>query len=218
VWSINRGTPGRLLHGPERPSQAIRRRRLRVTVLPNGLRLIVQEHRSGGESVAVHCGSGWGGRDEAPSERGFPRTSPSTSALQGYGEVGTGGSWTERWSAWGGRTNAATLARLNVLLHAAAVTPCRAGRRGHGGHGVQLYLRSDPSSTRARSRVSKMVARGARTTRDRFLSVRRLSRAGLLPGHPYGFPVLGDPCGTRRRHRARTLACLLQAATMSPPT
>ena len=39
-------------------------------ILPNGLRLIIQEHHTS-KAVALQLGVGVGGRDEAPSERGF---------------------------------------------------------------------------------------------------------------------------------------------------
>jgi hypothetical protein len=39
-------------------------------VLPNGMRLIIQEHRAA-STVAIHLWTGVGGRDEAPGERGF---------------------------------------------------------------------------------------------------------------------------------------------------
>ena len=39
-------------------------------VLPNGMRLIIQEHRAAA-TVAVHLWAGVGGRDEAVGERGF---------------------------------------------------------------------------------------------------------------------------------------------------
>src|SRR5690242_12553701 len=39
-------------------------------VLPNGMRLIVQEHRAAA-TVAIHLWAAVGGRDEAEGERGF---------------------------------------------------------------------------------------------------------------------------------------------------
>src|SRR5258706_15938802 len=39
-------------------------------VLPNGMRLIIQEHRAAA-TVAIHLWAGVGGRDEAVGERGF---------------------------------------------------------------------------------------------------------------------------------------------------
>src|SRR5215468_11075133 len=52
---------GRVASVPQEPTRE---------VLPNGMRLIVQEHRVS-DVVALHLWVGVGGRDEFPAERGF---------------------------------------------------------------------------------------------------------------------------------------------------
>ena len=74
-------------------------------VLPNGLRLIVQEHRTA-EVVAVQLWVGVGGRDEAPSERGFSHFAEHM-LFKGTERLGPG--FVDREvERVGGRTNAAT--------------------------------------------------------------------------------------------------------------
>jgi predicted Zn-dependent peptidase len=74
-------------------------------VLPNGMRLIVQEHRAA-NTVAIHLWAGVGGRDEAVGERGFSHFAEhmlfkgTTTRPRGFVD--------REVEAVGGRTNAGT--------------------------------------------------------------------------------------------------------------
>jgi zinc protease len=74
-------------------------------VLPNGMRLIIQEHRVS-DVVALHLWVGVGGRDEFPAERGF---SHFAEHMLFKGTETRGPGFVDRdIEAVGGRTNAGT--------------------------------------------------------------------------------------------------------------
>ena len=74
-------------------------------VLPNGMRLIIQEHRAAA-TVAIHLWTGVGGRDEAVGERGFSHFAEHM-LFKGT-ETRSRGFVERDVEAVGGRTNAGT--------------------------------------------------------------------------------------------------------------
>src|SRR6266508_6630514 len=96
-----------LLSGCAGPDSSGPSRLLRPSreVLPNGFRLIIQEHHTG-KAVALQLWVGVGGRDEAPSERGFSHLAEHM-LFKGTDALGPG--FVDREvEAVGGRTNAGT--------------------------------------------------------------------------------------------------------------
>jgi zinc protease len=154
-------------------------------VLPNGLRLIVQEHRAAG-AVAIHLWTGVGGRDEAVGERGFSHFAEhmlfkgTTTRPRGFVE-------TEVESV-GGRTNAGTSNDYTfyyLLLPASQTVP-----------GIRLIadmvLNSifDPAEL---AREREVVFEEVRLNEDNpRSSLGRQLYTLLYQGHAYGRPVLGD--------------------------
>jgi zinc protease len=159
-------------------------------VLPNGVRLIVQEHRAA-STVAIHLWAGVGGRDEAVGERGFSHFAEhmlfkgTTTRPRGFVE-------TEVESV-GGRTNAGTSNDYTfyyLLLPARQTVP-----------GIRLIadmvLNSifDPAElTREREVVFEEVRLNEDNPRS---SLGRQLYTLLYQGHPYGRPVLGDAADLR---------------------
>lgn len=159
-------------------------------VLPNGMRLIVQEHRAA-STVAIHLWTGVGGRDEAPGERGFSHFAEhmlfkgTTTRPRGFVE-------TEVESV-GGRTNAGTSNDYTfyyLLLPASRTLP-----------GIALIadmvLNSafDPTEL---TREREVVFEEVRLNEDNPRSSLGRQLYSLLYGeHPYGRPVLGDAADLR---------------------
>jgi|HubBroStandDraft_6_1064221.scaffolds.fasta_scaffold243729_1 zinc protease len=154
-------------------------------VLPNGLRLIVQEHRAA-TAVAIHLWAGVGGRDEVVGERGFSHFAEHM-LFKGTETRGRGFVDSEV-EGIGGRTNAGTSNDYTfyyLLLPASRVVP-----------GISLIadmvLNSvfDPTELgRERDVVFEEVRLNDDNPRS---SLGRQLYALLYEGHPYGRPVLGD--------------------------
>jgi len=159
-------------------------------VLPNGMRLIVQEHRAA-STVAIHLWAGVGGRDEAMGERGFSHFAEHMlfkgTATRPRGFVDT------EVEAVGGRTNAGTSNDYTfyyVLLPAARAVS-----------GISLMadmvLNSvfDPAEL---GREREVVFEEVRLNEDNPRSSLGRQLYNLLyQGHPYGRPVLGDVADLR---------------------
>jgi zinc protease len=154
-------------------------------VLPNGMRLIVQEHRAA-STVAVHLWAGVGGRDEAIGERGFSHFAEhmlfkgTTTRPRGFVD--------REVEAVGGRTNAGTSNDYTfyyLLLPAA---------RALSGISLMadMVLNSvfDPAEL---GREREVVFEEVRLNEDNPRSSLGRQLYNLLyDGHPYGRPVLGD--------------------------
>jgi zinc protease len=154
-------------------------------VLPNGMRLIIQEHRAAA-TVAIHLWTGVGGRDEPVGERGFSHFAEhmlfkgTDTRPRGFVESDV--------EAVGGRTNAGTSNDYTfyyLLLPATRTVP-----------GIALIadmvLNSafDPTElTRERDVVFEEVRLNEDNPRS---SLGRQLYSLLYQGHPYGRPVLGD--------------------------
>lgn len=159
-------------------------------VLPNGMRLIVQEHRAA-STVAIHLWAGVGGRDEAMGERGFSHFAEhmlfkgTETRARGFVEAEV--------EAVGGRTNAGTSNDYTfyyLLLPAARALP-----------GIPLIadmvLNSvfDPVEL---GRERDVVFEEVRLNEDNPRASLGRQLYGLLyQGHPYGRPVLGDAADLR---------------------
>src|SRR5258707_5450848 len=154
-------------------------------VLPNGMRLIIQEHRAA-STVAIHLWTGVGGRDESVGERGFSHFAEHM-MFKGTATRPRGFVETEVESV-GGRTNAGTSNDYTfyyLLLPAARALP-----------GIALIadmvLNSvfDPTElTRERDVVFEEVRLNEDNPRS---SLGRQLYSLLYQDHPYGRPVLGD--------------------------
>jgi len=159
-------------------------------VLPNGMRLIIQEHRAA-STVAIHLWTGVGGRDESVGERGFSHFAEHM-MFKGTATRPRGFVETEVESV-GGRTNAGTSNDYTfyyLLLPAARALP-----------GIALIadmvLNSvfDPTElTREREVVFEEVRLNEDNPRS---SLGRQLYSLLYQEHPYGRPVLGDAADLR---------------------
>ncbi len=163
-------------------------------VLPNGLRLIIQEHRTA-EVVSVQLWVGVGGRDESPSERGFSHFAEHM-LFKGTERLGPG--FVDREvERVGGRTNAAT--SLDYTYYYMLLPSRRAERAIEVMADMAFNSTFDPTElAREREVVFEEVRLGEDNPRS-FL-VRRLYEL-VFTGHPYGFPVLGDPAALRAASR-----------------
>ena len=158
-------------------------------VLPNGLRLIVQEHRTA-EVVAVQLWVGVGGRDEAPSERGFSHFAEHM-LFKGTERLGPG--FVDREvERVGGRTNAAT--SLDYTYYYMLLPSRRVERAVEVVADMAFNSTFDPTELgREREVVFEEVRVGEDNPRS-FLEQ-------VFVGHPYGLPVLGDPVALRAASR-----------------
>ncbi len=164
-------------------------------VLPNGLRLIIQEHRAG-DVVALHLWIGAGARDETAEERGFSHLVEHM-LFKGTGGRGRG-FVDQEVEAVGGRTNAGTSHDYTfyyILLPAG---------RALGGIDVLADMAFaaafDPGEITAEREVVFEETRRAEDNAQAALN-RRLHEL-VFTGHPYGFPVLGDAAALRGATRA----------------
>ena len=159
-------------------------------VLPNGMRLIVQEHRAAG-TVAIHLWTGVGGRDEATGERGFSHFAEHM-LFKGT-QTRPRGFVDREVEGVGGRTNAGTSNDYTfyyLLLPAARV---RAGINVI----ADMVLNSvfDPAEL---AREREVVFEEVRLNEDNPRSSLGHQLYTLLyQGHPYGRPVLGDAADLR---------------------
>ena len=159
-------------------------------VLPNGMRLIVQEHRAG-TTVAIHLWTGVGGRDEAPGERGFSHFAEHM-LFKGTQTRPRGFVETEVESV-GGRTNAGT---SNDYTFYYLLLPASRVRSGIALI-ADMVLNSvfEPTElTRERDVVFEEVRLNEDNPRS---SLGRQLYNLLYHGHPYGRPVLGEAVDLR---------------------
>ncbi len=163
-------------------------------VLPNGFRLIIQEHYSS-KTVALQLWVGVGGRDEAPSERGFSHFAEHM-LFKGTETLGAG--FVDREvEGVGGRTNAGT--SLDYTYYYMLLPSPRAARGIEVLADMAFNSRFDPEELgREREVVFEEVRLGEDNPRS-FLGRRLYENA--FTGYPYGFPVLGDPAALRAATR-----------------
>ncbi len=154
-------------------------------VLPNGMRLIIQEHRVS-DVVALHLWVGVGGRDELPAERGF---SHFAEHMLFKGTATRGPGFVDRdIESVGGRTNAGT--SWDYTFYYILLPASRAAQ------GIDILADMAFNSTfdpgelaREREVVFEEMRLGEDNLRN-FLG-RRLFYL-TFRGGPYGQPVLGD--------------------------
>lgn len=159
-------------------------------VLPNGMRLIIQEHRAA-STVAIHLWTGVGGRDEAVGERGFSHFAEHM-LFKGTDTRPRGFVETEIESV-GGRTNAGT---SNDYTFYYLLLPATRAPQGIALI-ADMVLNSvfDPTElTREREVVFEEVRLNEDNPRS---SLGRQLYRLLYEDHPYGRPVLGEAADLR---------------------
>jgi zinc protease len=164
-------------------------------ILPNGLRLITQEHRAG-DIVALHLWVAVGARDEATGERGF---SHFVEHMLFKGTETRGRGFVEQEvESIGGGTNAGTSHDYTFYY---ILVPAR-----HAVGALQVLADMAFSSkfdsaelAREREVVFEEVRLGEDSPRSSLF--RRLYDL-TFGEHPYGFPVLGDPNDLRAATRS----------------
>jgi zinc protease len=164
-------------------------------VLSNGMRLITQPHYAG-DVVALQLWIGVGGRDEAPSERGYSHLVEHM-LFKGTGARGRG-FVDEEIEGVGGRTNAGTsydYTYYYILLPAA-----RAARGIDVLADMAFAAAFDPAEIGREREV--VFEEGRRAEDSQMTSLSRRLHELVFTGHPYGFPVLGDPAALRAADRA----------------
>jgi len=164
-------------------------------VLANGVRLIIQEHRTA-DVVALQLWVGVGGRDEAPAERGYSHLVEHM-LFKGTDHLPRG-FMDREVEAVGGRANAATshdYTYYHMLLPAARVA-----------RGIEVLADMafnatfDPEEiVREREVVFEEVRLGQDNPRT---VLRRRLHEVAFEGSAYGFPVLGDAAALRAATRA----------------
>lgn len=154
-------------------------------VLPNGMRLIIQEHRAA-RTVAIHLWTGVGGRDEAVGERGFSHFAEHM-VFKGT-ETRPRGFVESDVEAVGGRTNAGT---SNDYTFYYLLLPAARTQAGIALMGDMVINSTFDATELARERdvVFEEVRLGEDNPRS---SLGRQLYQLLYQGHPYGRPVLGD--------------------------
>ncbi len=163
-------------------------------VFPNGFRLIIQEHYTS-KTVALQLWVGVGGRDEAPSERGFSHFAEHM-LFKGTDTLGPG--FVDREvEGVGGRTNAGT--SLDYTYYYMLLPSPRAARGIEVLADMAFNSSFDPTELgREREVVFEEVRVGEDNPRS-FIGRRLYENA--FAGYPYGFPVLGDPAALRAATR-----------------
>lgn len=154
-------------------------------VLPNGMRLIIQEHHAAA-TVAIHLWAGVGGRDEAVGERGFSHFAEHM-LFKGT-ETRPRGFVERDVEAVGGRTNAGTSNDYTFYYLLLPATRMVAGISVM----ADMVLNSvfDPTEL---ARERDVVFEEVRLNEDNPRSSLGRQLYGLLyQGHPYGSSVLGD--------------------------
>jgi zinc protease len=189
-------------------------------VLPNGARLIVQEHRTA-DIVALQLWVGVGGRDEGPAEQGFSHFAEHM-LFKGTDTLPRG--FVDREvEAVGGRTNAGTSYDYTYYY---MLLPARRVVRGIevlADIAVNASFEADELD-RERDVVFEEMRLGEDNPRSAL--VRQLY-ALVFQGHAYGHPVLGDPAALRaatpsslrdfyRRHYAPENMALVVAGPVDP--
>lgn len=159
-------------------------------VLPNGARLVIQEHRAG-DVVALHLWVGVGSRDEAPRERGFSHFAEHMlfkgTETRGRGFV------EQEVEAVGGRTNAGT--SYDYTFYYMLLPASRASRGIEVLGDMAFNSAFDPAELdRERAVLFEEIRLGEDNPRS---ALYRGLTALTFQGHPYGLPVLGDPAALR---------------------
>ncbi len=155
-------------------------------VLPNGLRLITQEHRAG-DIVALHLWVAVGARDEATGERGFSHFAEHM-LFKGT-ETRARGFVEQEVESIGGRTNAGT--SYDYTFYYILVPARHAVRALEVLADMAFNSKFDPAElAREREVVFEEVHLGEDNPRT---SLFRQLYNLAFGEHPYGFPVLGDP-------------------------
>jgi zinc protease len=168
-------------------------------VLPNGVRLIVQEHR-GSDVVALQLWVRAGGRDEAASELGLAHYlehllfKGTTTRPTGFIDRDVEGV--------GGRMNAGTSLDYTFYHMVLPASRTRAGVELLADISVNASL--DTATLEAEKRVVLEEMRLSEDTPQRYLA-RRLQEV-VFDGHPYGRPVIGTPELVRNLSRDTLLA------------
>jgi zinc protease len=159
-------------------------------VLPNGMRLIIQEHRAA-DTVAIHLWAGVGGRDEAVGERGFSHFAEHM-LFKGT-ETRPRGFVERDVEAVGGRTNAGT---SNDYTFYYLLLP--ATRTAHGIATIADMVLNSAFDATELARERDVVFEEVRLNEDNpRASLGRQLYSLLFQGHPYGRPVLGDAADLR---------------------
>ena len=164
-------------------------------VLPNGMRLIIQEHRAAA-TVAIHLWVGVGARDEAVGERGFSHFAEHM-LFKGT-ETRPRGFVESDVEAVGGRTNAGTSYDYTFYYLLLPATRTKPGIAPDRGHGDQLRVRSDRAGAGARRRLRGGAAERGQSA---LLSGAPALRARSTRGIPTGAPSWGtrETCGAPPR-------------------
>jgi zinc protease len=164
-------------------------------VLANGMRLIVQEHRTS-DVVALQLWVGVGGRDEEPQERGFSHFAEHM-LFKGTETLGRG-FVDQEVEAVGGRSNAGT--SHDYTYYYMLLPASRTARGIEVLADIAFNSRFDPEEMdREREVVFEEIRLGEDSPRTALY--RRLYDLSFA-GHPYGQPVLGDPAALRAATRA----------------
>ena len=159
-------------------------------VLPNGMRLIIQEHRAAA-TVAIHLWTGVGGRDEAVGERGFSHFAEHM-LFKGT-ETRPRGFVERDVEAVGGRTNAGT---SNDYTFYYLLLP--ATRTAQGISTIADMVLNSVFDATELARERDVVFEEVRLNEDNpRASLGRQLYHLLYQGHPYGRPVLGDAADLR---------------------
>lgn len=154
--------------------------------LPNGMRLIIQEHRAA-NVVALHLWVAVGARDEVAGERGFSHFAEHM-LFKGT-ETRARGFVEQEVESIGGRTNAGT--SYDYTFYYILVPARHAVRTLEVLADMALNSKFDPTElAREREVIFEEVRLGEDNPRSSLF--RRLYDLAF-DGHPYGFPVLGDP-------------------------
>jgi zinc protease len=155
-------------------------------VLPNGVRVVIQEHTSS-DVVALQLWIKAGSRDESPSERGLAHY------LEHLLFKGTttrpGGFIDSEVEGVGGRMNAGT--SFDYTYYHMVLPARRAGAGIETLADISVNASLDAQALESEKRVVLEEMRYVDENPSRSL-VRQLYSA-VFPGHPYGRPVIGQP-------------------------
>jgi zinc protease len=164
-------------------------------VLANGTRLIIQDHRAA-DVVAVELWLGVGARDEAADERGYSHLVEHM-LFKGTTTLGRGFVDREIEGA-GGRTNAGT--SYDYTFYYLLLPAGRVARGIEVLAAMALDASFDPEEI---VREREVVFEEVRLEEDNpRTSLHRRLHELVFDGHPYGFPVLGDPVALGNATRA----------------
>jgi zinc protease len=158
------------------------------------VRVILQQHRAS-DIVAIHLWAEVGGRDEAPSERGFSHFAEHM-LFKGTGALGVG--FVDREvEAVGGRTNAGT--SWDYTFYYLLLPTSRVERGIAVLAGMAFDAAFEPAEIDREREVVFEEIRLGQDNQRRFLNRRLFELA--FRDHPYGLPVLGNPAALRDASR-----------------